>query len=415
MKTTLRKKLLTFILPITMIPLFFMMVFYYMYLHKVLENDVIDLQNKIMNYIVSDVKELTDNTWELEQYINNDHIGLPEITIFDTEINVLAKNFEEVNNLDFEKKYKKEDIDRYIQKILKNSNDHAVIDKKNTLLIKPIMKDNKIVAYITSDYSNAVDEKMVTMNQTFLYLLFVIIFTVFIISIFIIIFSLKLLHPLELLIDGIKKISTGNMSFSIENVSNDEIGVVVDAFNDMTHKRKLVEEALEEMAVHDGLTGLYNHKYFYTSLEKEIARDDRYHNSVALLLIDIDHFKIVNDRYGHRAGDTILRSLSQRLKKRARSTDCVCRYGGEEIAIILLETNISEAQAIAEELRLLIEKEPFLIEDGRYVPITISIGVSVYSEESKDVSTMVSNADTALYQAKESGRNRVNVYEKTIQ
>jgi diguanylate cyclase (GGDEF)-like protein len=397
-----------------MIPLFFMMVFYYMYLHKVLENDVIDLQNKIMNYIVSDVKELTDTTWKLEQYMSDDHIGLPKITIFDTEINVLAKNFDKVNSKEAGKKYKKENIDRYIQKILRNNNDHAVIDKKNTLLIKPIIKENKIVGYITSDYSNAVDEKMVTMNQTFLYLLFVIIFTVFIISIFIIIFSLKLLHPLELLIDGIKKISTGNLSFSIENVSNDEIGVVVNAFNDMTHKRKLVEEALEEMAIRDGLTGLYNHKYFYTSLEKEIARDDRYDNSVALLLIDIDHFKIVNDRYGHRAGDTILRSLSQRLKKRARTTDCVCRYGGEEIAVILLETNISEAQAIAEELRLLIEKEPFLIEDGRHVPITVSIGVSVYSEESKDVSTMVSNADTALYKAKENGRNRVNVYEKEI-
>ena len=255
---------------------------------------------------------------------------------------------------------------------------------------------------------------MVVINQTFIYILFVIIFTVFIISIFIIIFSLKLLHPLELLIDGIKKITAGDLSFTIKNVSNDEIGVVVDAFNQMTQKRKLVAEELEEMAIRDGLTGLYNHKFFYTLLEKEVAREDRYHNTVALLLIDIDYFKNVNDTYGHRAGDTILSALSKRLMTRARTTDYVCRYGGEEIAVILIETNITEAQLIAEELRILIEKEPFLIEDGRYVSITVSIGVSAYSEEAKDAALMVSNADSALYRAKESGRNQVCVFEKKV-
>ena len=133
-----------------------------------------------------------------------------------------------------------------------------------------------------------------------------------------------------------------------------------------------------------------------------------------MLLIDIDHFKNVNDTYGHRAGDTILRELSQRLMTRARSTDYVCRYGGEEIAVILIETNITEAQVLAEELRIIIEKEPFQIENGQDVSITVSIGVSAYNEEAKNASTIVSNADSALYRAKESGRNQVCVFEKGV-
>ncbi|MEN8727057.1 MAG: diguanylate cyclase [Sulfurovum sp.] len=414
MKVTLLRKLLTFILPMTMIPFFVIMIFYYMYLHRVLENDVIDVQKNNLSYIVNDVKDMTNNPSELEYYINYEHVGLQEISIFDKELNMIVKNFDMKDGKDLAKRYNKEVLEKYFKKRWESKNDDTLHNKKHNLLVKPIVKNNKIVAYVTSNYKSFVDEKMVAINQTFLYLLFVIIFTMFIISIFIIIFSLKLLHPLELLIEGIKKITAGDLSFNIKNVSNDEIGVVVDAFNTMTQHRKQVVEELEELAIRDGLTGLYNHKFFYTLLEKEVARDDRYHNTVALLLIDIDHFKNVNDRYGHRAGDTILRALSQRLMTRARATDYVCRYGGEEIAVILIETNIIEAQAIAEELRILIEKEPFLIENGRYVPITVSIGVSVYSEEAKDASMMVTNADNALYRAKENGRNQVCVFEKKI-
>lgn len=412
MKVTLLRKLLTFILPITMIPFFVIMIFYYMYLHKVLENDVIDLQKNLLTYIVDDVKEMTNDPSKLEFYINREEITLQEVTVFDKEMNIIAMNYDVKGAASLGQRYNKKGLEQHFKKVLQSQNDDTLHNKKHNLLIKPIVNNNKIVAYITSNYKSTVDKKMVAINQTFLYLLFVIIFTVFIISIFIIIFSLKLLHPLELLIEGIKKITAGDLSFTIKNVSNDEIGVVVDAFNHMTQKRKHVEEALEELAIRDGLTGLYNHKFFYTLLEKEIARDDRYHNTVSLLLIDIDHFKNVNDTYGHRAGDTILRELSQRLMTRARSTDYVCRYGGEEIVVILIETNITEAKAIAEELRILIEKEPFLIEDGRYIPITVSIGVSAYSEEAKDASMMVSNADNALYSAKENGRNQVCIFEK---
>ncbi|MCW8822212.1 MAG: GGDEF domain-containing protein [Sulfurovum sp.] len=412
MKTTLLKKLLTFLLPITIIPLLLMLIFYYIYLHKVLEDEIIDSQKKILNHIVYDIKERINIPSELDKHLEQAYISLPGLSIYDKEMNIISHNFEMKNNDEVNKKYYSEVLEQHFKKVFQRNNDDIFHDKKNHLLTKPIRNNNEIVAYAISNYKSAIDMKMITINHTFLYLLFVIIFTVFILSIFIIIFSLKLLHPLQLLIDGIKKITSGNLSFAIDNISNDEIGVVVDAFNTMTQKRKLVQEELQKIAILDGLTGLYNHKFFYTALENEIARGDRYNEFISLLLIDIDNFKIVNDTYGHIAGDTILIELSKRLMTRARTTDYVCRYGGEEIAIILVETDIIAAKAIADSLRLLIEKEPFLIEDGRYISITVSIGVSTYNNEAKDPSTIFMNADKALYEAKDSGRNCTCVFEK---
>lgn len=170
------------------------------------------------------------------------------------------------------------------------------------------------------------------------------------------------------------------------------------------------EKKLRRMATHDGLTDLYNHKFFYTLLEDEITRAERYQHHVSLLLLDIDHFKNVNDTYGHRSGDIILREVSKRLVGRLRSTDWVCRYGGEELTVILPETDISVAQKIGEDLRLLIEQAPFEIEDGQHITITVSTGVATYPQHGKDASTLVSGADTALYEAKETGRNCVCTY-----
>lgn len=170
------------------------------------------------------------------------------------------------------------------------------------------------------------------------------------------------------------------------------------------------EEKLHELATLDGLTGLYNHRTFYRILEDEIVRADRYTHSVSLLMLDIDHFKKVNDTYGHQVGDMILSGLSKRLQGRMRATDWVCRYGGEEITVILTETDISMAEKIAEDLRILIEEKPFDIDNGQSISITVSIGISSYPAHAQEVPLLVFNADTALYKAKESGRNRVCVY-----
>lgn len=177
---------------------------------------------------------------------------------------------------------------------------------------------------------------------------------------------------------------------------------------------ELNEQELRKIATHDGLTGLYNHKFFYTLLESEIPRAERYNHPISLLLLEIDFFKKVNDTYGHRSGDMILKGISKLLVDSMRSIDWVCRYGGEEITILLPETDLNIAQQVAEKLRKLIELKPFDIEDEQHIYITVSIGVSTYPQHAKEASNLVSYADTALYKAKDNGRNQVVVYEPTV-
>ena len=378
-------------------------------MHRVFIDNVVDFQKTILNHVASDnVKSLNDPT-ELAHYLK-DHDLLPELSFYDKEMNMLVNNFNMPIGDASAQQSNKKALRQYHAEILPTKN-HAIFnDKENSLLIKPMIIDNTIVGYAIANYESTIKDKMVLINQTITYQIFIIIFIVLIISTFIIIFSLKLLYPLELLIDGIKNITSGNLSFVIKNTSNDEIGVVIDAFNDMTLKRKLIEDELREMAIHDGLTGLYNHKYFYTLLEEELPRADRYHHDVSLLMLDVDNFKKFNDNYGHPSGDAILHTLSERLVARVRGIDSVCRYGGEEITILLPETDLTTAKNIAESLRLLVEQEAFLIENDQEVNITTSIGVSTYPQHAKNAVSLVSTADKALYQAKRKGRNRVCVY-----
>ncbi|WP_200327808.1 sensor domain-containing diguanylate cyclase [Thiocystis violacea] len=168
------------------------------------------------------------------------------------------------------------------------------------------------------------------------------------------------------------------------------------------------ERALRQLATRDGLTGLYNHRTFYLFVKKEIARIRRYGGEVAVVLLDIDHFKRINDTHGHQAGDAILRGLSKRLQDAVRDVDCVCRYGGEEITVIL--PNCEKPRLVAERLRIAIAATPFSIDDGQAIRITASIGVATYPSGADSVDTLVSAADAAMYAAKEAGRNQVRAH-----
>ena len=167
------------------------------------------------------------------------------------------------------------------------------------------------------------------------------------------------------------------------------------------------ERELQRLATHDGLTGLYNHHTFYTLLEDEIARARRFNRPVSLLMLDIDHFKRVNDTHGHQAGDTILKEMSDLLGRQARAIDRVCRYGGEEITVILPETAAKDAVNAAERIRATAESHAFEIGGGKSVPITVSIGVATFPDQADTPQTLVTATDTALYAAKQGGRNRV--------
>jgi two-component system cell cycle response regulator len=182
-------------------------------------------------------------------------------------------------------------------------------------------------------------------------------------------------------------------------------------------RRKRLQDRLEEnhrrsleLALTDGLTGLYNRAYLDVHLDELIERVDHEGISAALLMFDIDHFKQVNDTHGHAAGDDVLRELAARTTNSVRSVDLVARWGGEEFVVVMPETDLAVAVAVAERLRAAVAREEFTIRgDGRNLPVTISIGVTAATERGDNRDRMLKRADDALYTAKKRGRNCVVV------
>ena len=155
----------------------------------------------------------------------------------------------------------------------------------------------------------------------------------------------------------------------------------------------------------DALTQVFNRRYFQETLTRELSRARRYDRPLALLLFDIDFFKRVNDTYGHRAGDLVLRRIAELVQQRARKVDVVARYGGEEFAVILPEVDTSGGRLFAEKIRRMVEEERFSFE-GQTIECTISAGVAELSASMANAEELVGCADARLYQAKETGRNR---------
>ena len=165
-----------------------------------------------------------------------------------------------------------------------------------------------------------------------------------------------------------------------------------------------------KLATIDGLTELYNHRYFQETLKQQIDISRRYNQSVSLIICDIDFFKKFNDTYGHQTGDAVLRQVAQTLKKNSRTTDYVCRYGGEEMGIILPNTNSEEALQLANRICTAVAGNPFHITPIDTVPVTVSLGVSTFPENAQTPQDLIEWADKGLYYAKEHGRNQVGRY-----
>lgn len=170
-------------------------------------------------------------------------------------------------------------------------------------------------------------------------------------------------------------------------------------------------QELEQHATTDGLTKLHNYRMFMQRIYEEIERADRYNLNFTLLMMDIDHFKRVNDQYGHLAGDKILTQIAASIKKNTRNVDFSCRYGGEEFAVILVETGLQEALLTAERIRKNIENLNTNYK-GDIIHVTVSIGAVEFPNSSKDVESLINEADKALYRAKSEGRNRVVPYKE---
>ncbi len=177
---------------------------------------------------------------------------------------------------------------------------------------------------------------------------------------------------------------------------------------ELTNERIRMMEKLQKLAITDGLTRLYNSRSFYSQLELEIDRYNRYQHPLTLLLLDIDHFKDYNDKYGHLEGDKVLVRFSQIIKSCLRTNDSAYRYGGEEFTVILPETAGEEARTVAQRIRAALEAEPFLPENGGEATVTISIGLTEYHPK-EELSTFIQRADQAMYHSKRSGRNKVSM------
>jgi diguanylate cyclase (GGDEF)-like protein len=162
---------------------------------------------------------------------------------------------------------------------------------------------------------------------------------------------------------------------------------------------------MEEMATTDGLTGLVNHRTFQERFSEMLARAERTGGKQALLLTDIDHFKKVNDTYGHPTGDVVLRGVAQVVRDCVRKVDLAARYGGEEFAIVLEGTDAVGARQLAERIRAEVEKQQFPSSKGAF-GCTLSLGIAVYPDDGRDAKTLIANSDQALYHAKHNGRNR---------
>lgn len=219
----------------------------------------------------------------------------------------------------------------------------------------------------------------------------------------VLIISYGISKPLMILSKAAKDITALNYETPIK------ISRTKDEIEDLANSFEFMRLKIKDLILKDPLTDIYNRRYLMQFLESEVSKANRLESPLSVIMIDIDHFKDINDTYGHHCGDDVLRKVGQTLNQMVREYDVVARYGGEEFAVILPNTGLEEAYATAERLRKGIESIKCM--GGAEAIITISIGLSSYDKEIFNTpEKLIHSADVALYQAKEAGRNRTIIY-----
>lgn len=219
----------------------------------------------------------------------------------------------------------------------------------------------------------------------------------------------SILTPLKTLEEGASRLGNGELGHRIPSLGLDEFARLTDTFNAMASRIQSAHQTLADLSIRDSLTGLRNNGEFHRLLTAETARSIRYKHRFTLLMVDIDHFKRINDTFGHPAGDTALRHLATVLTSVMRPVDCIARYGGEEFAIILPETALKGGQQVAERLCQTIYKTPVEVGAQQTIDISISIGLAVFPDHASNGADLIAVADQALYAAKRAGRNQVQI------
>jgi len=526
MKTTLTNKLLKFILSIFIIPVVLILTFYYLYLTHFIKHETMELSESI----IIQKNHLIENTYnyksELQNYLQKQE-NFPTIKIVNKQLYILA----DTENRSIGKPYaeNRDILNKYIENAINNKNSNVVHFDQNGLVVKPLLDEkSNIIAFTISDYKDILEKKQAIVFQKFIFILFIIVFIAFMNIILIIIFSFNIVNPIKLLTDGTKKIAQGDFSQEITVSSDNEIGVLVDSFNEMLTKLKLStavfkntqeaiiitdsnvniidinrafteitgytkgdvlgkkpkilksgrhdksfyselwemllkngywqgniwnrkkdgnvypewlnissikndsgeiinyiaifsditqlkenENRLNFLAHHDTLTALPNRLLLGARLDHSIDVCRRLKSYVAVCFLDLDNFKNVNDSYGHDMGDKVLKEATARLKPMLRADDTLARVGGDEFVFVFENLDRpDEMSSIAKKILDSLQK-PFEIEDKQF-HLGGSIGISIYPNDGETQGTLSKNADTAMYAAKNSGKNTYRYYSKDM-
>ena len=209
------------------------------------------------------------------------------------------------------------------------------------------------------------------------------------------------------------KIDTNHIGYlaasGIAEQDSDRFNILANQFL-LGIRRSMLYQQVQELAIMDGLTGILSRRYFLERFAEELERSRQFNYPLSFVMIDIDHFKDYNDRYGHLVGDVILREVARTIKESLRQIDLIGRYGGEEFAVVLTETDREGALFAAERIRQALEVKVIKAYDEN-LKVTLSVGISMFPAQGQAVTALIEKSDQALYKAKESGRNRVCVYE----
>lgn len=219
--------------------------------------------------------------------------------------------------------------------------------------------------------------------------------------------SRSILRPLSVLETGVNRLGEGDLSHRIHLATRDELEQLARTFNAMAARLEQNQVALQAQATLDSLTGVYNRHEFNRRLTATLEQAQVHSYPCSLVMADIDHFKKINDTYGHQGGDEAIRCVGAVLQQEVRQGDLVARYGGEEFAVILPNTLGAEAQAVAERIRVAIARQPIALSPERAIHITMSLGVATLPTEALTENALIAAADQALYDAKHRGRNQV--------
>ena len=219
--------------------------------------------------------------------------------------------------------------------------------------------------------------------------------------------GLLVVLPLERLSRAADQVAGGDLDVEVPVSGGGEVSQLTTVFNDMVRRLREGRTALERLSVTDELTGLANRRHLDTELARELERHRRHKRTFAVLMLDVDKFKVLNDTHGHPAGDAVLRQLAKLLGDCTRRGDTVARFGGEEFMLILPETPAAGALHLAENIRASVEEHPFVIERGNALRATVSIGLARFPDHGDSAEALIAAADGALYRSKQSGRNRI--------